>query len=65
MVKGPSGQISVVIQITMLNVSSEIRPLHNKVGMDFDEIFMIALQLYKEQLIIFWGDLNHHADYPN
>ena len=30
----------------------------------FSRIFSIALQRYKEQLIKFWGDLDHHADFP-
>ena len=29
--------------------------------MDFDESFRIALQSNEEQLIKFWGDLDHHV----
>ena len=49
----------------MLTVQSEIWPLLNKIWADFDEIFRIALQWYKEQLIKFWSDLDHYADSPN
>ena len=54
-VKGTHDQILVVIQITMLTVQSESWPLPNKLSADFDEMFRIALQQYKEQLIKFWG----------
>ena len=39
----------------MLTAQSEIRPLLNKLWVDFDEIFGIALQSYNGQLIKFWG----------
>ena len=38
----------------MLTVQSEIRPLLNKLRMDIDEIFRIALQYYKERLGVIW-----------
>ena len=31
----------------------------------FDKIFRIDLQLYKEHLIKFWGDLDYYVDSPN
>ena len=53
-VTGTSDKILVAILITMLTVQSEIWPLLNKLWTDFDEIFRISLQWYKEQLIKFW-----------
>ena len=35
----------------MLTVESEIWPFLNKLSVDLDEMFRIALQLYEEQLI--------------
>ena len=55
----------MVIQIIILTAPSEIKPLLNKIWADFDKIFKITLQLYREQLIKFWGDVDHHADSPN
>ena len=51
-VKGTSYYILVVIEITMLTAQSEIHPLLHTLWADFDEIFRIALQWYKVQLII-------------
>ena len=49
----------------MLTVQLEIWPLLNNCLVEFDDIFRIALQRYKKQLIQFWGDLDHHANSPN
>ena len=49
----------------MLTAQSESRPLLNKLRSDFDENFGIVLQSHMETVIIFWGDLDHHADSPN
>ena len=44
-VKGMSVYILVMIRITMLTAQSEIRPLINKLGVDFDENFRIAAMI--------------------
>ena len=54
-VKGTNDSILVAIQISMVNVQSEIWPLLYKLRADFDEIFKIALQWYMEQFIRFLG----------
>ena len=45
----------VVIWITMLTTRLKIWPLLNKLGANYDEIFRITLQWYKEHLIKFLG----------
>ena len=55
----------VAFWITMLTAQSENSPLCNKLRADSYEISRIALQWYKEQLIHFLDDLDHHGDSPN
>ena len=44
MVKETSDKILAVIQITVLTVQSEMQQLLNKLRVDFDENFKMALQ---------------------
>ena len=49
----------------MLTAQSDIRPLLKTLLSHFDELFRIALQCCKEQLIVFLSDVDQHADYAN
>ena len=60
--KGISGQILVAISITIWPAQSEIRPLLNKLWVDFGDIFRIAMiQGSGSQ----WFTILIHHDYPN
>ena len=62
--KGTSDEILVVIWITILTVQLEWLFL-NKLWADCDEISGYLFNDTRNNLLNFWGDLDHHADSPN